>query len=313
MSFLKLCFFSAFVFLLGSCSKQEERSPSKVRLLLDWLANPNHIPLFVGAEKGFFKEEGIDLEILHLTDPPSAIPYLQSKQVEVVLYYTPYTLLAAAKEEDLEILATLIDEPLDGVLYLPKQSSMNFAMPSGPYKKLIPTLLQEKGFIFEETKTFELDPIFSLMTGLVDAISGVYWNIEPIQLSFLGRESCFLKVTDLGFPSYPELIALSRKEVLKMHPNLKNGFRKALQKSIDFCRENPAKAFELYLERFPLKKEEAFTWEAQSWQATLPLFAKKQTGHKEPFLPMAHWMIEKGLLETIPPILKDIEEANDLY
>ena len=279
--------------LLSSCSKYKQ----KVSLLLDWLPNPNHIPLFVGEEKGFFQEEGIDLSILQLVDPPSAIPYLESKQVDLVLYYTPYTLLALGRENNLRLVATLIQEPLDGVLYLPNVEERRLATFSGPFASFYTKSLAEKGVFFKETKKIEVDPLVALMTGLVEGVSGVYWNVEPILLNSLGKESSFIKVTDLGFPFYPELIIVTREDFLAAHPAFSSKFQRALQRSIDFCRAYPEEAFSLYLERYPTKKNKAFAWEYDSWKATLPVFSSNQVIQKETFLNMAHWMEERSLLK----------------
>jgi ABC-type nitrate/sulfonate/bicarbonate transport system substrate-binding protein len=48
---------------------QESR---KVTMALDWTPNTNHIGLFVAREKGFYREAGIDVQILPYTDTSAA-------------------------------------------------------------------------------------------------------------------------------------------------------------------------------------------------------------------------------------------------
>ena len=71
--------------LLFSCSK----SSDKTTLLLDWLPNPNHIPLYVGKKMGFFSKAGINLEILKSNDNASNMGHLSFRQVDLVVTYMP--------------------------------------------------------------------------------------------------------------------------------------------------------------------------------------------------------------------------------
>ena len=48
--------------ILFSSSAQAE----KMTVLLDWFINPDHAPLFVAQEKGFFKTRGWKLHSRHL-------------------------------------------------------------------------------------------------------------------------------------------------------------------------------------------------------------------------------------------------------
>src|SRR6185437_15858166 len=45
----------------------------KLIVILDWFPNPNHAPLFVTKEMGFFKAAGLDVELIgpaNPSDPP---------------------------------------------------------------------------------------------------------------------------------------------------------------------------------------------------------------------------------------------------
>ncbi|MCP4682741.1 MAG: ABC transporter substrate-binding protein, partial [Desulfobacterales bacterium] len=43
---------------LGNIGPDKAMAGEKVTVLLDWFINPDHAPLFVAYEKGFFKEQG---------------------------------------------------------------------------------------------------------------------------------------------------------------------------------------------------------------------------------------------------------------
>ena len=58
------------IFMLVACGEKKEEAKTeapvelkKVDFLLDWVPNTNHTGLYVAKEKGYFTEEGIDLDI----------------------------------------------------------------------------------------------------------------------------------------------------------------------------------------------------------------------------------------------------------
>lgn len=289
-----------FSFGCGKSSKE------KITLLLDWLPNPNHIPLFVGQELNYFAEEGIDLEILKLLDPPSAIPYLQSGKVDVIVYYMPYALMALSQEKNLRALGVLVAEPLDGIICLSSgegdviQNFKNKSLgmyPGSRITKYLDAIFKDRGVVFADTKKIGGDPALALMTGLVDAIAGVYWNIEPFQLECFGKKTDFIKLIDLGLPRYHELIFVTRADVLSKRPSLKLHFQKALQKSLNFCKSHPEEAFALYLKQCEGKSTSAKTWEEKAWAATVPLLPSDQNLDPNLFSSFIHWLEERGLVK----------------
>ena len=41
----------------------------KVTLLLDWFVNPDHGPIIIAQEKGYFSDAGLDVEVIAPADP----------------------------------------------------------------------------------------------------------------------------------------------------------------------------------------------------------------------------------------------------
>ena len=74
----KIVLFLLVTFILGifisACGSQESQenndaaSLTKARVMLDWTPNTNHTGLYVALEKGFYQEEGLDVEILEAGD-----------------------------------------------------------------------------------------------------------------------------------------------------------------------------------------------------------------------------------------------------
>ena len=52
---------------LSGCSKKEEKSANKgekVTVVLDWTPNTNHTGLYTALENGYYKDQGLDVEIV---------------------------------------------------------------------------------------------------------------------------------------------------------------------------------------------------------------------------------------------------------
>ena len=64
LSLLAILFFSSTTTMAGE----------KITLLLDWFINPDHAPIIVAQEMGYFAEQGLDVEIIapaNPNDPPA--------------------------------------------------------------------------------------------------------------------------------------------------------------------------------------------------------------------------------------------------
>lgn len=54
--------------LAVSCGKSKNKQ--KIKIVLDWVPNTNHTGLYVAKDLGYFKEEGLDVEIVQ---PPEGV------------------------------------------------------------------------------------------------------------------------------------------------------------------------------------------------------------------------------------------------
>ncbi|MCK4935144.1 MAG: ABC transporter substrate-binding protein, partial [Simkaniaceae bacterium] len=205
------------LFLLVTISAYAETT-----LLLDWWPNANHIPLFSGIEKGYFREEGIDLRIIKSDEAPKTFVNLMSNNADIAIYYLPQTLRHMTKYPDLRIIGTLIKEPLQAFVFRKDRGLSTPQDLDGKILGLAPGGLTERYLEIFQTReglSFHIKKVLfdlntALITDWVDVVSGVFWNIEPIQLKHLGIETSIFKLKDFGVPNYPELIFIAREETL---------------------------------------------------------------------------------------------------
>lgn len=294
----------ALALLLGAMAVTAFWPTSKhtTRLVLDWLPNPNHIPLYVGVEKGFFSSRGISLEILKVVDPANNLPYLTSSQADLVVSYMTHVLRAKKKKIKVEPIGVLIQEPLNSIIF---RKGIGIESPQdltgkrigycidGTCTRYLKALLEENRIVAKEVKNCSFDLVSTLGKEKVDAVYGVYYNIEGEFIRSFGIEMDYFTIQDLGAPGCYELLILAKEGG---SPHFTASFQKALQESIDWSKEHPHAAFEIYAAAQPDKRGKTLAWEKRAWKKTVPLLASSQEIDNEKVEKFSGWLEERGLL-----------------
>jgi NitT/TauT family transport system substrate-binding protein len=274
---LKFCCAMAVIGLLGLTgfiSKPYHAATHETHLLLDWLPNSNHVPIYAGLQKQIFAKYNIDLRILEIKDPSDTIPYLTAGKAEIALFYFPDVVRANEKGAELKIVDVLVDRPLNSLIYrkgeaaVPQDLSgkiIGYSV-TGSNLDILEKLLKQNHIVPKELKNVNFDLVASLALGQVDVIYGAFWNIEKKHLESLGISTDHFEVTQLGHPHYSELVFISHKNF-----NETEAFQKAIRESIEFCRSHPDEAFDLYTHCHPEKSPQTLAWERQAWYETIPL------------------------------------------
>src|SRR5690606_20743182 len=61
----------------------------KLTIMLEWFVNPDHAPLIVAKEMGYFQEVGLDVELIPPADPSSVPKLIAAGQAHVGIHYQP--------------------------------------------------------------------------------------------------------------------------------------------------------------------------------------------------------------------------------
>ncbi len=288
----------------SSCTSQEKARD--VRLMLDWLPNPNHIPLYVGIEKGFFAEEGISLTLQKMYDGGDGFSYLLGTSADLLINHLPGTLKACERGAPLKMVGLLIKEPLCGLIYRDEPgisapsdlSGRRFGYCIGnPELTFLDYLLGQGNISPSEKKNVSVDLVAAMGTQSVDFIYGAFWNIEPAQLESLGIKTKTFKIQELGIPTYYEMIILAHEETPYARKNFALPFQRALQKSLDFCRNHPEEAFDCYARANPDRSSKTISWQQEAWKLTLPLLAIDQSIDETLIEEFYDWQTSQGMIK----------------
>lgn len=288
------------LFLL-SCGQPSNKTSHQMEthMILDWLPNPNHVPLFAGIEKGFFREKGIDLKITKIADPGDTVSFLSSGKVDLALYYMPETYLAIKQGAELLPVGFLVKQPLNAFIY---RKELGIQKPEDLSGKKLGYVVGGFGLNFlnnilarnhvdpKEKFNVSFDLVGTLGTQRVDVIYGAYWNIESEHLKSLGIETGYLPLEDFGHPTYYELLIIANKGTPYATPEFVENFKLALQKSIDYSIANSDEAFALYSNANRDKSEKTLAWEKSAWLKTSSILAHDQINEEKVWDDFSRWI-----------------------
>ncbi len=288
------------------------RAAEKVTLLLDWFINPDHAPLFVAAERGYFADSGLEVEMIVPADPNDPPKLVAAGKADLAVSYQPQLHLQVAEGLPLRRVATLVATPLNSLVVLAdspvitiadlKGRKVGFSV-GGFEDALLKAVLERHGLALSDITlvnvNFSLSP--ALISGQVDAVIGAYRNFELNQLELLGRPGRAFYLEEEGVPAYDELILIAHAEKLD-DPRLPR-FLDAVERDVQFLINHPAASWKLFISgpREDLDDE----LNRRAWQDTLARFALRPRAlDQKRYHRFAEFLVNQGLIPAVLPVRK---------
>lgn len=251
----------------------------KLTLMLDWFVNPDHAPVVLAAEKGFFADEGLEVEIVAPADPADPPKLVAAGKADLAVSYQPQLHLQVHEGLPLVRVGTLVATPLNCLMVRAdgpiktvadlKGRKIGYSV-SGVENAIVQALLAKAGLTPADVEmvnvNWSLTP--ALMTGQVDATIGAYRNFELTQMKLAGGEGKCFFVEEEGLPAYDELIFVANRDSLDR--DRINRFMAAVERGTQFMLNHPAEAKEIFAAHAPDLKDEL---NATAWDATFGRFA----------------------------------------
>ncbi len=252
----------------------------KLTLILDWFVNPDHGPLYVAEEKGYFAEAGLEVEMIEPGDPNDPPRLVAAGRYDLAISYQPQLHMLAAKDIPLVRIGTLVGSPLNSLVVLAggpiksiadlKGAKIGYSV-GGFEEALLTAMLGKHGLAMSDVTlvnvNFSLSP--ALMAGRVDAVIGAFRNFELNQMAIEGRPGRAFFVEDEGVPPYDELIIVAKKDRAR-DPRYAR-FLAALERGARFLTANPKEGWRLFVKGREKKLDNELN--RRAWRDTLAYFA----------------------------------------
>jgi putative hydroxymethylpyrimidine transport system substrate-binding protein len=280
-------------------------------VLLDWYANPDHAPLFVAQEFGFFKQNGLDVKLISPTDPGDPIKLMAAGKADIAVTYQPTLLVAVDAGVPAIRVGTLIKSPLNAVAVLQSSNIKNISdlkgkrigyATDGSAHAMLSTLLVKGGLTDNDVEMINVHYGLTqaLMSGKVDAITGIMRNFESLEMAAHGHPARMFNYEDYGIPPYDELILATRRNLL--HDPRLPAFLTALTQATHYLMQHPEDTWNTFAKHHP-ELNNQFNHDA--WLATLPYFSLAPAMlDRDRYQHFAIYWQQHGVIKTVP-ILSD--------
>lgn len=256
---------------LSACNKSDStlnktisnQDPNKISFVLDWTPNTNHTGIYVAIEKGYYAEEGLEVNIIQPQED-GAESTVASGQAQFGVSFQENLAIALSNENPLPItaVATIIDHNTSGIISLAEKNIQSFKDLEGkkyatfglPVEQaILKYAVEQSGGDFSKV---ELVPhsgadAISLLNSGVDAV-WVYEAWDNIMADLQGVNYNFIPFVEASsvLDFYTPII-IANDDFIKNNNAQAEAFMRATEKGYNFAINNPEEAGQILLKSVP--------------------------------------------------------------
>ncbi len=338
--FLSVILAGIMIFSLAACSSSSSADSTEdaseetageledFDIVLDWYPNAVHSFIYVGIEKGYYAEEGLNVNVQFPSNTNDAISLTAAGKADAGLYYQPNIVSVAANQDiPVKVLGTVVQHPLNIIISMTDSGINGPADLAGKVigypgttdnEIFVKAMMEYVGLTYEDVTMMDVgfDLNTALITGNVDAVAGGYINHEYPTLLQSGYDVTYFDLTDGGVPDYEELVLITGETQVEEESDKLAAFIRASKRAFEDVKADPQAALDILLSNqdeanYPLDAEV----EQASMDTLLPLMYSDEqnflTINRESWEENIAWLNEQELLQneiTADDLLAEIEE-----
>ena len=214
------------------------------------------IGVYYGLENGFFREEGLDVEVTPYPGSTTAVRALLSREAEIVMTGGDTAYLAQANGAPIKIISSPVAKGTDVVVATKSVGSLKdlvgkrwgISQPNDTSHVAAKILAEKNGIDPNRIEFLSIggpaDRARALLTGRVDASSMTILILKPILDAIDAGEVKVLASLAAEFPDLPLAYNITRDDIVKdqAQAQLLSRFLKAEIKGYRWAQDNPEKA-----------------------------------------------------------------------
>ena len=274
-------FFFFLLVLLGTvtaCTGAGPQALQQIRLPMGFIADPQYAPFYVAVDKGYFAEEGIEIEFDYSFETDGValvganeLPFAVVSGEQVLLGRAQGLPLVYVFEWFQRFPIAVVSKTATGINSPADLAGRHVGLPGffgASYVGYI-GLLSANGIDQADVDGEEIGftQVESLTTDRVEAVVG-YANNEPLQLAALGEEVNVLYVAD-----YIDMVAngiITNEATIAENPELVEGFVRAMVRGLADTLANPDEAYEIskkFVDGLDDSRKEVLMASLEMWRA----------------------------------------------
>ncbi len=310
----KVLLFVMLCLLLAACGTDKSNESKKdgelekIQFVLDWTPNTNHTGLYVAQEKGFFEEQGLDVEIM-LPGEAGADQLVAAGKAQFGISAQETITEARAQEIPVVSIAAILQHNTSGFASLKKAGiespkdyeGKTYGGWGAPVEQAVISSLMDKeqadinqveiinmgnsDFFTAVERDIDFAWIYYAWTGIEAELRGIDLNMQ------------YLKDFSDKLDYYTPVITTSEK-MISDNPDTVRAFVKAVKQGYEFAIDNPDEAASMLSKAVPDLDEELVKasqqWISSKYQDDAPRWGEQKL---EIWQGYAEWMTDNNLLD----------------
>ncbi|PEN12226.1 ABC transporter substrate-binding protein [Longibacter salinarum] len=281
-----------------------------VRLGLEWFLNPDHTPLLIAKEYGWFRDAGIDLEVIEPEEHLDAVDAIEDGTMDLAITEPLHLVEDGAAGHSVVGFARFLHTN-GGVMYrtdgdIQRPSDMAGARiqypgapgPGGP--AIVGTMIETDGGTYDVEDFTPVNKGFyhtdALAEDEADVATLAFYNFEIVEGLHRGLDVDFFALKDWGVPDFCQLILITSQEKLTVERELFQTLTQILRRGIDVVHEKPDEARRIYFEHTGTDANDELT--SAIFDATIPCFTHDFSMTDRYYDQLEAWMIKRHLIDA---------------
>jgi ABC-type nitrate/sulfonate/bicarbonate transport system substrate-binding protein len=303
----------------GTIETPGEMRKVKVTLMLDWVPNTNHTGIFVAQEKGYFQENGLEVEIIQPGEV-YAEQAVSGGAADFGVSFQEQLTLARADGVPIVSIAAIIQHNTSGFA---SRADLGIESPSdweglrygsygNPFEEpTLRVLMECDGGHFDQLEIVDTgfaDPLALLDEEQIDLAWIFYaWQGTQAELEGIDLDIVMMKDWFDCIPDYYTPVFIASEQTIQEHPEVVRAFLDAISRGYTFAIDHPDEAASILLNAAPELDEELVrnsqAWLSPRYKADASRWGEQQLSIWEGY---SNWMADHGII--LEPI-----EANEAF
>lgn len=297
-------------FILTGCGNEEnaQEELEEVTLVLDWTPNTNHTGLYVAQSKGYFEDEGLNVEIV-MPGEAGADQTVASGQAEFGISYQEQVTEARTQDIPLVSVAAIIQHntsgfaaPVEKEITSPADfSGKTYGGWGAPVESaVIDALMKQEDASVEDVEIVNTGntDFFTAVERDVD-FAWIYYGWTGIEAELRGTEIDMIYLTDYSEKlDYYTPVITTNETMIEENPETIEQFMTAVTRGYHDAIDNPSEAADILTEAVPDLDEELVhasqEWISPKYQEDADRWGEQSA---EVWRNYAEFMFENNLLE----------------
>lgn len=283
---------------------------TRIRLALEWFLNPDHVPLLIGLERGWFAEAGLQVELVEPVEHFDAFKAMEQGEIEIAITEPIHLVQDVARGEGLVGFARFLHTN-GGVMVLERSgitrprelAGKRLQYPGAPGKggpAIVDTMVASDGGT--PGGTIPVNNGFmhtdALAEDKADAATLVFYNFEVVEARHRGLKPRMFALKDHGVPDFCQLILIAQPHFLEQQRAAVEAFMAVLKRGIDATKQEPEACRELYFRRTSTDPNDALM--AEIYATTIGCFTHDLTMSEAYYDHLGDWLVRTGQCDEAP-------------